>query len=176
MRRTLLLLAVAACTKHAVSFHGTTYEAEIPSGWHTGTHPLADAARALANGTPAHADVQTLVDDHDHAIIVAEITVGEPHQELAAPQANLMASVASGVVHAPPLTDDTCARLFERFHLPNTVHKLDGIEGCTGTSVDGARRIALVQVDTQMLIVTCSAGVDRACDDVLRSIRPRPAK
>lgn len=177
MRRTCLLLAIAACSTHAATFHGATYEADVPSGWHPGTHPLADDIRALANGTPAHADVQTLVDDHDHAIIVAEFTVGEPHKGLPAPQANLMASVVDAV-HVPPLSDEMCGRLFERFHLPSTARKLElgHTDGCVGSSADGNRRIALVEVESEMVIAMCSTTVDRACDSVLQSIRPRSSK
>ena len=171
------MLALAACSKRPATLHGATYEAAVPNGWHRGTHPFADDIRALANGTPAHADVQTLVDDHDHAIILAEFIVGEPPERLPAPQANLMSTMAP-TVHVPPLTDASCGRLFERFHLPATAHKLElgHSDGCVGTSPDGARRIAILDVDPQTVIAMCSAEADRACDSVLRSIRPRRTK
>jgi hypothetical protein len=177
--RIAVLLAVAACSKHAATFHGSTWEADVPVDWHAGTHPLADALRSLADGTPAHADVQTLVDDHDQAIIVAEFTVGESAKDLA-PQrgaiAAKFAAFAENLVHTPSLTDERCTRMFERLQLPVlNGRKLDlgGPEGCEGTSADGARRVALVEVELQTVIVMCSAAAGRACDTVLRSLRPR---
>jgi hypothetical protein len=194
-RFVFLALLVVACSKKSPTFHGTTYEADMPDEWHAGTHPLADAARALADGTPVRADIQTLVDDQNHAIIVAEYTVGEPAKGLPAPQANLMGTVAKGVEvspiskriggfvdvlaggHVPSLTDELCARMFESLKFPTTAHKVDygATEGCEAVSPDGERRLALLELGTQALVVMCTkaeADVDRACDRVLRSIHP----
>lgn len=183
-RLVLVLVLVAlvlggACSKRS-HISGAAYEAELPSGWHAGDHPLATALRAqLGSAGPAHLEtnIQAFVDDREGAIVIAEfMQKDEPRTELPAPQANLMSKLA---VHeaTPELTDEVCRRAARRFFGRDGRKVQRGGQGaCETVGADGRTQLTMMWASHALVVVGCIPGDPArgaACEQLLRSIEVR---